>query len=169
MFSSSYSKRANGSIPLKCRNILLTSLFFLTSFLFPSLWNSHLTVAWGERGWHSRKVLLPSTPNCTISLRRFSTAQKETRETVTTAKEIPSISSAQSTKSLLTFGVEASALPQRVTVFDILSSAPPEEKDQSWGLSAHPRSCGDAVRTGDPSDLFVDGVKAEQLSPSQAQ
>lgn len=87
IFSSSYSNRASGCIPPKCQNILLTSLFFLTSFLFPSLWNSHLTVAWGERGWHSRKVLLPSTPNCTVSLRRFSTAPKETREMVTAAKE----------------------------------------------------------------------------------
>lgn len=32
-----------------------------------SRWNSHLTVAWGERGWHSRKAALPATPYCTDS------------------------------------------------------------------------------------------------------
>ena len=41
----------------------------LTSFLrsLLSLCRCHLTRACGERAWHSRKVLLPSTPYCTIS------------------------------------------------------------------------------------------------------
>ena len=41
----------------------------LTSFLrsLLSLCRCHLMTAWGERAWHSRKVLLPSTPYCTIS------------------------------------------------------------------------------------------------------
>jgi hypothetical protein len=33
--------------------------------------------AWGERAWHSRKVLLPSTPYCTIS-KVFLLAEKDT-------------------------------------------------------------------------------------------
>lgn len=32
-----------------------------------SFCSSHLTVACGERGWHSRKAVLPSTPYCTAS------------------------------------------------------------------------------------------------------
>ncbi len=41
----------------------------LTSFLrsLLSLCRCHLMTACGERAWHSRKVLLPSTPYCTIS------------------------------------------------------------------------------------------------------
>lgn len=41
----------------------------LTSFLrsLLSLCRCHLMRACGERAWHSRKVLLPSTPYCTIS------------------------------------------------------------------------------------------------------
>lgn len=32
-----------------------------------SFCRSHLMLAWGERGWHSRKAVLPSTPYCTAS------------------------------------------------------------------------------------------------------
>lgn len=32
-----------------------------------SRWKSHFTMAWGERGWHSRKAALPATPYCTAS------------------------------------------------------------------------------------------------------
>lgn len=41
----------------------------LTSFRrsLLSFCSSHLTLAWGERGWHSRKAVLPSTPYCTAS------------------------------------------------------------------------------------------------------
>lgn len=45
------------------------AMWQLTSFLrsLLSLCRCHLMTACGERAWHSRKVLLPSTPYCTIS------------------------------------------------------------------------------------------------------
>ena len=45
------------------------TVWWLTSFLrsLLSLCRCHLMTACGERAWHSRKVLLPSTPYCTIS------------------------------------------------------------------------------------------------------
>lgn len=42
-----------------------------------SRWNSHFTVAWGERGWHSRKAVLPATPYCTDSTAFLLAAEQE--------------------------------------------------------------------------------------------
>lgn len=41
----------------------------LTSLLLSlwSRWRCHLIAAWGDLAWHSKNVLLPSTPYCTVS------------------------------------------------------------------------------------------------------
>lgn len=69
----------------KERSVCPTS--FLRSLL--SLCRCHLTTACGERAWHSRKVLLPSTPYCTISrVFLLATGQKEKGISMATKKLI---------------------------------------------------------------------------------
>lgn len=89
-------------------------------------------MAWGERGWHSRKVLLSSTPNCTISLNRFSTAQKNVKKKLKTSWEKTCERCSNTLRRFFTFCIKASALPQWVTVLHILSPAPPERKLTNW-------------------------------------
>lgn len=61
----------------------------LTSFRrsLLSLCRCHLMMACGERAWHSKKVLLPSTPYCTIS-RVFLLAAGTNRQTDRSGKTL---------------------------------------------------------------------------------
>lgn len=99
----------------------------LTSFRrsLLSLCRCHLMRACGERAWHSRKVLLPSTPYCTIS-RVFLLAAGQTDRHADRSRQTTQADQKQSSPSTLcgqnlSFGKSSSRIP--------ITSEMPEHSD----------------------------------------
>lgn len=131
---------------------------------------ARLTLQEGAAAFHPELHRFPQTSfHCTDT---EATAAQKQRTAFTLHRVVKKQINEKQKIYCLTFGIEASALPQRVAVFDILPSAPPAARK---GLKLTARNLlalaykHHAVRVFYVPDLLVDGVKAEQLSPSQAQ
>lgn len=129
IFSSSYSNRASGCIPPRMSKY--SANFSLLPHQFPFSFPLEQPLDGGLR--RARLTLQEGAAALHPKLHRFSQTllyctERDKRNGDSCKRKPIQFQGCKTQKSRLTFGVKASALPQRVTMFDILSSAPPEEK-----------------------------------------
>lgn len=167
----------------------------LTSFLLSlfSFCRCHLRDMWGDLAWHSRNVVLPSTPYWTVS-RVFLLATKQHVEHRQGWGNSRKHTKYQNTYEncynfwailTLTVWVITSALAHWVAILHILTSAPSREEQQIkikrqnsiyWtkyvieyeGKHSHTTPCMARLHYWNPH-LFCDEEYLEQDLPSQAQ